>query len=92
MLIGTKTDLDNQREVSYEQGVEVANKYNILFSETSSKNNKNIKEFFNEFIKKIINNYEKNKNNDDLNFDENNKIEIKKLKFFDKKKINCCYK
>ena len=46
MLIGNKKDLDSQREVSYEEGKELAATYNIKFMETSAKESMNVEESF----------------------------------------------
>ena len=46
MLIGNKKDLDSQREVSYEEGKELADTYNIKFMETSAKESLNVEESF----------------------------------------------
>lgn len=37
MLIGNKTDLNFEREVSTEEGQEFAEKHNLIFFETSAK-------------------------------------------------------
>ena len=45
-LIGNKIDLENKREVSYEEGKNFAEENNLLFFETSAKEGNNIKEIF----------------------------------------------
>lgn len=43
VLIGSKVDLDSEREVTYEEGLEMMNKLNMdLFFETSAKNDVDI--------------------------------------------------
>ena len=46
MLIGNKTDLAQNREVSHEEGAEFARQHNILFLETSAKTSENVEEAF----------------------------------------------
>ena len=46
ILIGNKVDLENNREVSYEEGSIYAQKNGMLFFETSAKTGKNIEEIF----------------------------------------------
>ena len=41
MLVGNKIDLIEQRQVSVEEGRELAAKFNMLFMETSAKSNEN---------------------------------------------------
>jgi len=56
MLIGNKSDLDNRRAVSYEEGEEFAKKNGLIFLETSAKTAANVEEAFINTAKKI---YEK---------------------------------
>lgn len=46
ILVGNKCDLDSKRQVSFENGKELANKYGIKFLETSAKETVNIDELF----------------------------------------------
>ena len=59
-LVGNKSDLEN-REVSKEEGEEFAKKNNLIFLETSAKNNDNVDKLFEYFTYKLIKYYEKNK-------------------------------
>jgi len=45
-LIGNKIDLEEKREVSYEEGKNFAEENNLLFFETSAKDGNNIQEIF----------------------------------------------
>lgn len=58
MLVGNKSDLDEKRVISYEQGKELAEKYNIKFIETSARRMNNVVEAFikmcNEITARII--------------------------------------
>ena len=61
ILVGNKNDLENERQVSYEEGLEFAKNNNIVFFETSAKTGKNISELFQtsaiEINKKIEENF-----------------------------------
>ena len=83
MLVGNKTDLDNEREVSFQQGEKKANEIGCPFMETSAKTNHNIKECF-EKASRIL--YLKKSEEDDD--DQNNVFSLA----FDsqKKKGGCC--
>ena len=59
-LVGNKSDLEN-REVSKEEGEEFAKKHNLIFLETSAKNNDNVDKLFEYFTYKLITYYLKNK-------------------------------
>ena len=46
ILVGNKCDLDSKRQVSFDNGKELADKYGIKFMETSAKETPNIDELF----------------------------------------------
>ena len=78
ILIGNKCDCEDNREVSSEEGKNLANNLNVKFFETSAATGHNIKEAFMELLKKLI----------ELNGESNlNKIKLKHEK---KKKNFCC--
>lgn len=60
-LVGNKSDLEKEREVSKEEGEEFAKKNNLIFLETSAKNNDNVQRLFEYFTYKLIKYFEKNK-------------------------------
>ena len=88
MIVGNKTDLEDLRKVSFEEGKELANKLKADFYETSAKDNKNVKESFYKLINIA---YEKVKNE----IDDNEKEKNFKLDNKTKDNINnggCCKK
>ena len=66
ILIGNKSDLDDKREVSKEEGESKAQTNKFAFMETSAKGNNNVQKAFETLFGEIVKIY-KNKNNIDLN-------------------------
>ena len=58
VLIGNKSDLENQRQISYEEGENLAIKYKMLFFETSAKSGANVNNVFLKSAEKIAANIE----------------------------------
>jgi GTPase SAR1 family protein len=46
ILVGTKSDMENDRKVTRKQGETLAERYNIKFIETSAKNCENVGKVF----------------------------------------------
>jgi len=80
ILIGNKSDLEDERQVKKEEGERAAKEYNIPFYETSCKTGINIDEVFIRITKEIL--------NKKGNIDINKKSEI--LKHHNKKKKSKC--
>ena len=56
ILIGNKKDDEEKREVSYEQGEDMAESYNLPFFECSAKTGENLDKAFDSLVKKILEN------------------------------------
>lgn len=54
VLIGNKKDLENERQVSTEEGQQLAREYNIRFFESSAKTNENVREAVNTLITQCL--------------------------------------
>ena len=85
ILIGNKCDLDEEREISFEEGKKKADSYQIDFYETSAKNNINVENVFKYLTDKIV---QMNQNEFLVGIDVNH-FELKNNKE-EKKKGNCC--
>ena len=97
VLIGNKSDLNEKRQVSIEEGKKVADENNMIFFETSAKDNVNINEVFLKSAQKILENIKNNVYEDD---DENviNFKQISKTKLINNESYfknwyenHCCY-
>ena len=53
VLVGNKSDLNDKRQVTFEEGQELANKYEMMFFETSAKDGINVEEIFATSAKEI---------------------------------------
>ena len=56
ILVGNKTDLEEKRAVTFEEGQEMANHYCVRFLETSAKECKNVDQAFQLMTREIKNN------------------------------------
>lgn len=54
MLVGNKTDLGEEREVTFEDGKEFAESHNLLFMETSAKLNHQVTEAFSAIARELL--------------------------------------
>ncbi|MHA2282521.1 MAG: Rab family GTPase [Promethearchaeota archaeon] len=55
ILVGNKVDLNNERQISMEEGIGLAKELGIYYMETSAKTNENIEEMFEWIALQIIN-------------------------------------
>ena len=63
ILVGNKSDIQDQRQVNKEEGEEFAKKNNIKFYEVSAKVGTNVDEAFESLVKDILKNYSPNEKN-----------------------------
>ena len=56
ILVGNKTDLEDKRVISFDEGLEMANHYGVRFLETSAKECKNVETAFTTMTREIKNN------------------------------------
>ena len=52
VLSGNKLDLEENRQVSYDEGAKLAQKYGFMFYETSAKQDTNVSDLFENAMKK----------------------------------------
>eukprot|EP00828_Plagiopyla_frontata_P013700 TRINITY_DN181_c0_g1_i5.p4 TRINITY_DN181_c0_g1~~TRINITY_DN181_c0_g1_i5.p4 ORF type:complete len:109 (+),score=22.31 TRINITY_DN181_c0_g1_i5:398-724(+) len=60
VLVGNKSDLNSTREISYEQGQDLAEQNGLKFFESSAKTGENVKEIFHTLAEQILHNIENN--------------------------------
>jgi len=53
VLVGNKSDLDNEREVSFQEGEQLAKEIGCPFMETSCKTRVNVKESFHQLVREV---------------------------------------
>lgn len=87
ILLGNKSDLEDERVIKTEEGLNFAEEYGYKFSEISCKYNKNVFKAFEEFIIEVINNKKKN---GDIIDKHNNYLKLKTSETKYKKKKSQC--
>ena len=81
ILLGNKSDLEEKRKISEEEGKNLAKKININFYETSAQNGANIEKAIDNLVKDVIN---------DENFIKENTPKLVRNKLKIEKKKKCC--
>ncbi|KAL7712507.1 Uncharacterized protein QTN25_009831 [Entamoeba marina] len=56
IVVGNKIDLENERQISYEEGQQLANEWNVDFIECSAKEDINVNELFETITLSVIEN------------------------------------
>jgi Ras-related protein Rab-1A len=88
VLIGNKTDLEDKRVITYNQGKEFADTYGLKFIETSAKKNLNVSEAFTTLGSELMQASEEKKI---IKQKQNKKISVAKVQDLNApKKIGCC--
>ena len=85
MLIGNKNDLENERQVTLDEGKQKAENYKVAFLETSALNGTNIQRAFQELIEDVYKNC-----NDNFVKDANVKVITEGTKIVEEKKEKKC--
>ena len=78
ILIGNKCDLEDKRQVTYEQAKEFADSYGMKYIETSAKTNQNVHEAYVTMTKEIISNTQNNEKAVKQNPTQTNKVNLSK--------------
>ena len=88
VLIGNKTDLEDKRVISYNQGKEFADSYGLKYIETSAKKNLNVNEAFSTLGRELMQATEDKKI---IKQRQNKKISVAKVQDLNvQKKNGCC--
>ena len=88
VLIGNKSDLEDKRVVTYNQGKEFADTYGLKFIETSAKKNLNVNEAFETLGRELMSASEEKKI---IHQKQNKKISVAKAQDLNiEKKSGCC--
>ena len=88
VLIGNKCDLEDERIISKEEGLEKAEKYKTIYIETSAKEGINVGKAIEELLDKIIKKKEENKDKEK----NGNNIKLDASKNIHKNRRKCCGK
>jgi small GTP-binding protein len=84
LLVGNKCDLEDKREVTFQEGKDFADNNGMKFIETSAKTNQNVDEAFEIVVDEVI------KNNKDILKKIDKNIVLEKKNVYKKKVGSCC--
>ena len=90
ILVGNKTDLEDKRAVSFEEGQEMANHYCVRFLETSAKVCKNVDQAFQLMTREIKNNVAQTQPRRPDNVPDKKPKRLTDSKSITPKKSGCC--
>lgn len=88
VLVGNKSDLVDQREVSTQDAQQLAKKYQMIFIETSALNNQNVEEAFSSLITQIYQQFQKREEKEEKPTLAKDRIKLK-IVSPDQKKCQC---
>lgn len=91
VLVGNKSDLNDDREVSIEEGIEFAKEKNVLFVETSAFKSVNIEKAFTLIVEQLLKDFMKGGEYEQENiFDGHHVIDLVNSEDYSRKKKGCC--
>ena len=88
-LIGNKSDLEEERQISEENGRNISEQYNLKFYETSCRTGKNIEKCFQDMGNELYNTIEEKKNKKEGQ-DNKDDYESLQIEIREGKKKKCC--
>ncbi|AYV78041.1 MAG: P-loop containing nucleoside triphosphate hydrolase [Edafosvirus sp.] len=90
-LVGNKCDLEVKRQVTYQEGVELAKFFKMTYVETSSKNNSGVDKCFTDLITKIYNDFAIKDNKKEKEKEKDKEIEVEPISNHHEKSKKCCF-
>ena len=90
ILVGNKKDLEDKREVPYNEAKELADHFNVKFLETSAKESLNVEDAFTNITREIESKVAKNPSQKTVAHQGGVKLNKKTTKITKDKKGGCC--
>ena len=90
ILVGNKCDLEDQRAVSFEEGQELAEHFNVRFLETSAKDSKNVEQAFTLMTREIKNRVAVSQPKKSVDNPQNGAAKLSGSKTVKPQKKGCC--